>query len=302
MKYRPEVDGLRTIAVLPVILFHAGVSVFSGGYVGVDVFFVISGYLITGILASELAEDRFSITRFYERRARRILPALFAVMLACLPFAWFWMLPSEMLNFSRSMIAVSAFASNVLFFMQAGYFAPNAEELPLLHTWSLAVEEQYYIIFPVLLWALWRLGRGIVWGVLAVIAVVSLALCQLLVTSQPDATFYLIHTRAWELLAGSLIALWQLRGGPRAQDRSETGAALGLAMILYGIFMFDEHTPFPSLWALLPVGGTALVLLFAAKDTLAARLLSLRVMVGIGLISYSAYLIHQPLLLSLIHI
>ncbi len=296
MKYRAEVDGLRTVAVLPVILFHAGVSLFSGGYVGVDVFFVISGYLITGILAAELAEGRFSILRFYERRARRILPALFAVMLACLPFAWFWMLPFDALNFSRSLVAVSAFASNILFYMQAGYFAPNAEELPLLHTWSLAVEEQYYIVFPLLLWGLWRLGRRAVWGVLGGISLLSLALCHLLITSQPDATFYLIHTRAWELLAGSLVALWQLRNGARVQNRSEIGAAFGLAMILYGIFMFDEHTPFPSLWALVPVGGTALVLLFAAQGTLAARLLSLRVMVGIGLISYSAYLIHQPLL------
>lgn len=145
MKYRSEVDGLRTIAVVPVILFHAGVSGFSGGFVGVDVFFVISGYLITGILAEEMATGRFSLVNFYERRARRILPALFVVTAACLPFAWAWMLPSEMLNFTRSLVAVSLFASNILFYLQAGYFGPNAEELPLLHTWSLAVEEQFYI-------------------------------------------------------------------------------------------------------------------------------------------------------------
>ena len=159
MKYRPEIDGLRAVAVLPVILFHAGFSGFSGGYVGVDVFFVLSGYLITTILIADLAEGRFSLLRFYERRARRILPALFVVMAACLPFAWFWMLPEEFKEFSHSIVAVVFFVSNVFFWQQTGYFAGAAEEKPLLHTWSLAVEEQFYIVFPLLLLVLWRFGR-----------------------------------------------------------------------------------------------------------------------------------------------
>jgi peptidoglycan/LPS O-acetylase OafA/YrhL len=160
MIYRREIDGLRAIAVVPVILFHAGVTVFSGGYVGVDVFFVISGYLITSILIGELEQGNFSIARFYERRARRILPALFFVMLCCIPFAWMWMLPSELKDFSQSIAAVVFFASNVLFWREEGYFAPTAELKPLLHTWSLAVEEQYYLLFPVFLLLAWRFGRN----------------------------------------------------------------------------------------------------------------------------------------------
>lgn len=151
MKYRPEIDGLRTVAVMPVIFFHAGLDLFSGGFVGVDVFFVISGYLITSILIDDLQKGTFSIARFYERRARRILPALFFVMLCCAPFAWAWMLPSQMEDFGRSVIAVVFFASNILFWQNIDYFAPAAEDNPLLHTWSLAVEEQFYIFFPLLL-------------------------------------------------------------------------------------------------------------------------------------------------------
>ena len=149
MKYRAEIDGLRALAVVPVILFHAGFELFSGGFVGVDVFFVISGYLITTILIEDIESQRFSLVNFYERRARRILPALFFVMLVCIPFAWMWMLPYQMKDFSQSLVAVSLFASNILFWRESGYFAAAAEEKPLLHTWSLAVEEQYYVLFPI---------------------------------------------------------------------------------------------------------------------------------------------------------
>ena len=156
--YRPEIDGLRALAVLPVILFHAGFELFSGGYVGVDVFFVISGYLITSILLREMEQAKFSIIRFYERRARRILPALFFVVACCLPFAWFWLLPEDLARFGQSLIAVATFSSNIYFWQTANYFAPAAEEQPLLHTWSLAVEEQYYVLFPVFLMLFWRFG------------------------------------------------------------------------------------------------------------------------------------------------
>ena len=159
MNYRREIDGLRALAVLPVILFHAGFETFSGGFVGVDVFFVISGYLITTIILAELEQGRFSIVNFYERRARRILPALFLVMLVCIPFAWIWLLPSDMKDFSQSLIAVAIFASNILFWRESGYFDTAAELKPLLHTWSLAVEEQYYVLFPLFLMLFWKLGK-----------------------------------------------------------------------------------------------------------------------------------------------
>ena len=159
MQYRSEIDGLRALAVVPVILYHAGVSLFQGGYIGVDVFFVISGYLITTILIEDLTAGQFSLGRFYERRARRILPALFVVMLVCIPFSWIWMLPTQMKDFSESIIAVIFFGSNILFWRETGYFSAASELKPLLHTWSLAVEEQYYLLFPLFLAFVWRVRR-----------------------------------------------------------------------------------------------------------------------------------------------
>ena len=170
MNYRPEIDGLRAIAVIPVLLYHAGFSWFSGGYVGVDVFFVISGYLITTILIGEIQAGNFSIWRFYERRARRILPALCFVMLACIPFAWKWMLPDQFKDFGQSMLAVVFFASNILFWRESGYFEASAEEKPLLHTWSLAVEEQYYLLFPLFLLFAFRYGKQRVFWMICIVA------------------------------------------------------------------------------------------------------------------------------------
>jgi peptidoglycan/LPS O-acetylase OafA/YrhL len=292
MQYRREIDGLRAVAVIPVVLFHAGFAIFSGGYVGVDAFFVISGYLITGIIISELARGDFSIVRFYERRARRILPALFFVILCCIPFAWFWMVPSEIEDFGRSVAAVSLFASNILFWRESNYFEATAEQKPLLHTWSLAVEEQYYVFFPLFLLLMWRFGRNRVFCMIAAIAAASLLLCEWGWRNSPTANFYLAPTRAWELLAGSLCAFVQFG---REQKRNELLAALGLGLIVFAILVFDDATPFPSLYALAPVGGTALIILFGASGTWTARLLATRPLVGIGLISYSIYLWHQPL-------
>jgi len=292
MKYRSEIDGLRAVAVVPVILFHAGLDLFSGGYVGVDVFFVISGYLITTILIDELEKGEFSILRFYERRARRILPALFFVMLCCLPFAWAWMLPNEIYSFGISLMAVSAFISNIIFWRQDGYFAAAAEEKPLLHTWSLAVEEQYYLLFPIYLLLLWRFGRNPVFWSICVIAALSLLMSEWGWRNYPSANFYLAPTRAWELLAGSIAAFIIQKHGVQ---RNNLLAALGLIAIGYAIFVFDKFTPFPSLYALAPVGGSVLIILFADRDTWTAKILSTRAFVGIGLISYSAYLWHQPL-------
>jgi peptidoglycan/LPS O-acetylase OafA/YrhL len=278
--------------VLPVILFHAGFSVFSGGFVGVDVFFVISGYLITSILISEMENGNFSILKFYERRARRILPALFVVMLACIPFAWMWMLPEQFKDFSESIVAVIFFVSNILFWREEGYFAGPAELKPLLHTWSLAVEEQYYLLFPIFLLLFWRLGRNWLLAIIILLALGSLALSEWGWRNAPSPNFYLAPTRAWELLAGSICAF--LTNG-REQRSSNLLSLTGLALILFSIFQYDEYTPFPSVYALAPVGGSALIILFAGRRTLVARLLSTAPFVGIGLISYSAYLWHQPL-------
>lgn len=292
MKYRAEIDGLRALAVVPVILFHAGFELFSGGFVGVDVFFVISGYLITTILIEDLEKDRFSIFHFYERRARRILPALFFVMLACLPFAWIWLLPDQLKDFSASLIAVSLFASNILFWRESGYFEAAAEENPLLHTWSLAVEEQYYVFFPIFLFLVWRFGRNRVFWLIVAMTGGSFLLSEWGSRNMIIANFYLIPFRAWELFAGSIAAFIAQRRGVRSNDAL---AMLGLAAILFAIFAYDETTRFPSIYAAVPVVGVVLLILYGGKDTWAARFLSAKAFVGIGLISYSAYLWHQPL-------
>lgn len=292
MKYRAEIDGLRALAVVPVILFHAGFELFSGGFVGVDVFFVISGYLITTILIEDIENKRFSIVNFYERRARRILPALFFVMLVCIPFAWMWMLPSQMKDFSQSLVAVSMFASNILFWRESGYFDAVAEEKPLLHTWSLAVEEQYYVLFPIFLILAWRFGKNRVFWMIVVMAAISLLLSEWGWRNIATANFYLAPTRAWELFAGSIAAFIVQKQGVR---KNNPLALAGLVAIIFSIFFYDETTPFPSVYALVPVLGVVLLVLYADKDTFAAKLLSTKGFVGIGLISYSAYLWHQPL-------
>ncbi|WP_428240635.1 acyltransferase family protein [Gynuella sp.] len=293
MKYRAEIDGLRALAVVPVILFHAGFELFGGGFVGVDVFFVISGYLITTILVDDIEKKRFSIINFYERRARRILPALFFVMLVCIPFAWAWMLPSQMIDFSKSFVAVSLFVSNILFWRQSGYFDAAAEEKPLLHTWSLAVEEQYYVLFPIFLFLAWRFGKHRVFWMIAGLAAISLAISEWGWRNQSTANFYLAPTRAWELFAGSLAAFVVQKQGVQENNIL---SFVGLAAIVFSIFFYDKQIPFPSVYSLVPVVGVVLLVLFAGKGTWAAKILSTRLCVGIGLISYSAYLWHQPLL------
>lgn len=298
MRYRPEIDGLRAVAVIPVILFHAGFHIFKGGFVGVDIFFVISGYLITSIILAELKAGHFSIVGFYERRARRILPALFVVMAACLPAAWLWLLPQDMKNFSQSLVAVTGFFSNAFFWRTSGYFDADAALKPLLHTWSLAVEEQYYLFFPVLLLLMWRLGQRTIVAFLSVALGASLGLAQWGTHWTPDAAFYLLPMRGWELLVGSFVA-FHLSGDARPAPRepvNQAVSAIGFALLLAALCLFDETTPFPGFHALVPTVGAALVIVAATPSTLVGRLLGHRLLVGIGLISYSAYLWHQPLL------
>jgi PAS domain S-box-containing protein len=264
----------------------------------VDIFFVISGYLITTIILTELEAGQFSILNFYERRARRILPALLLIMAMSLPFAWLWLMPSDAKEFSESAMAVLVFASNIFFWRRSDYFDTATELKPLLHTWSLGVEEQFYVLFPMFLMFAWRLGRKRIVVLLAMMALLSLALAEYGTGRMPVATFFLLPTRGWELALGSLIAFYLKR-----KDRDHFPPALyqilsltGLGLIIYSILAFTRETPFPGLSALIPTVGAGLIILCALPETLVGRLLTNRVLVGIGLVSYSAYLWHQPLL------
>lgn len=293
LKYRPEIDGLRAIAVMVVIFFHAGFSLFSGGFVGVDVFFVLSGYLISSIILKEREAGTFTLINFYERRARRILPALFLVMFLCIPFAWVYLLPKAMEEFSKSLIAVSAFVSNILFWRESGYFSAQADLKPLLHTWTLSVEEQFYVFLPVFILITAKLKNSIIYLMLGLITFTSLALSYLGNSISPTAAFYLLPTRAWELFIGVIIGYYLSRRSlpPKGNDIL---SLIGLFMIMMAVFLYDKSTPFPSVYALLPTVGTALIVLFTDKTTFIYKLLSLKIMVGLGLISYSLYLWHQP--------
>ncbi len=297
MRYRAEVDGLRAIAVVPVVFFHAGFWPFSGGFAGVDVFFVISGYLITTILTQELERDRYSIVRFYERRARRILPALFVVMGVSAVFAYMWMLPDELKRFGQSLVATTLFSNNILLAITSGYWEIDSEFKPLLHTWSLGVEEQYYIVFPIYLYFGWRYFRKALVPSLVVFGLISLIVACWGTYRFPDMSFYLLPTRSWELLIGALAAfvLDAREGRPMTGGHAQLLSLLGLILIVGAEVAFDNNTPTPSVYTLLPTCGAALVILYANEKTLANRLLSLKPIVGIGLISYSIYLWHNPL-------
>ena len=301
MNYRPEIDGLRAIAVIPVILFHAGFELFSGGFVGVDVFFVISGYLITTIIISELIEGRFNVVNFYERRARRILPALIFVTATCIPFAWLWLPPNDLKDFGQSLVAVSTFSSNILFWWESGYFENAAELKPLLHMWSLAVEEQYYIIFPIFLILTYRFGIKLILILLSILCFISFSLAVL--GSQYEnhpktisGTFFLLPSRGWEIIIGVFVALYlKYKRHLKSYFVNQVLSLLGFGMIIFSIIAFDETTPFPSLYTLIPTIGTGLLIMCAVPKTFIHKFLNLKIFVGVGLISYSAYLWHQPL-------
>lgn len=299
MHYRREIDGLRAFAILPVILFHAGFPQFSGGFVGVDVFFVISGYLITKIILSDIANGEFSLVNFYERRARRIFPVLFFVMAVSVPFAWMTLSKSDLISFSKSLAAVPLFVSNVFFWRDGGYFETASELKPLLHTWSLAVEEQYYIFFPFLLIFLSKKRRPWLIYTIVLVLIVSLLLAHFGSIAKPIPTFFLLPTRAWELATGALVAI--LIDGKSNKIVLTSGrckellSALGFILIIGSIFGFSKSVPSPSLYVLVPTVGAALVICYASQETLVGKLLGLKVFVSVGLISYSAYLWHQPI-------
>lgn len=292
ISHRDEIDGLRSIAVTSVILYHAGLAAFPGGYLGVDVFFVISGFLITSILLRDLENDNFSIVRFYERRCRRILPALFLVTtLSAIP-AVFLLLPSQLTEYGRSLVATALFVSNFLFANEVDYFTNAADLKPLIHTWSLSVEEQFYIFFPPLLFLLFGRGFRAVFWVLLSAAVLSLAVAQYGSINSPEQNFFLTHVRVWELAVGALAAVIYTY---RPQSGGNVASLAGLAMVVLPMFFFGKPIVSPSLHTAVPVLGTALIILFGQGSTHVGRLLSLRPFVFIGLVSYSAYLWHQPL-------
>ena len=299
MIYRSEIDGMRALAVVPVILFHAGVSLFSGGFVGVDVFFVISGFLITTLLLEDLEKDQYSLLKFYERRARRLLPALIFVILCCVPLAMAILLPSDLIDFGQSVISTMTFSSNILFWLEVDYFETDAELKPLLHTWSLAVEEQYYLLFPPVLAALFFWHKRAILPGFGAAFLLSLIVAQVGATRSPDATFFLLPTRAFELLLGSIAAfVFSKDPSISAVDKRFHNplSMMGLILVLGSIFTIDETVPFPSIYALYPTVGTVLILLFGQGGTFVSWLLSQRIFVAVGLISYSAYLWHQPLI------
>ncbi|MCZ4316330.1 acyltransferase family protein [Comamonadaceae bacterium G21597-S1] len=302
IRYRPEIDGLRCIAVLAVILFHAGFTPFSGGFIGVDIFFVISGYLITRIIQTEIAQQRFSFARFYERRVRRIFPALFVMAVATSVAALLLLAPDQLQQYGRSLVAMSLFLSNRFFYQQTGYFAPNVDELPLLHTWSLSVEEQFYLVFPLFLIALARWAPQRVRGALAGVLLLSFALCVYREqTGKLDLGFFSTPSRIWELLLGCWLATHVARHGAARVRAAGAWAAVGLLMTMVPVFAFGPTTGYPGWLTAIPVAGTALLLRHADASNAVGKLLGLRPLVAVGLVSYSAYLWHQPVFAMALH-
>lgn len=296
LRYRPDIDGLRAVAVLSVILYHAAVPGISGGFVGVDIFFVISGFVITALISREIGRNVFSLPDFYLRRLRRIFPALFSVIAFCAVTGWMLLVPKDYQSVGQSIAAATLFVPNMFFWKTAGYFGAQPNQVPLLHTWSLGVEEQFYLAFPLLLMALLRFfPRGRIQLIL-VLCVVSFGLDAWLVNAHPNAAFYLAPFRIWELLIGALLALGAVPP-PSSQRWSTAGGLLGVALIGTAIIGFTNETVFPGFAALVPTLGAAAII-WAGTDRrgVTTRLLSTRPVVFVGLISYSLYLWHFPLL------
>ncbi|OYW54229.1 MAG: hypothetical protein B7Y80_12985 [Hyphomicrobium sp. 32-62-53] len=291
--YRPEIDGLRAVAVTSVILFHAGLAGVPGGFIGVDIFFVISGFLITSIILRGLSDGTFTFLGFYERRVRRILPALFAILIVTTLFAVLWLSPVDLMDYAGSARYLAAFVSNYYFFKTSDYFGREADLQPLLHTWSLSVEEQYYLVFPPLAYLIWRYAPRVLLPVLLVILAASYGAACIKVLDNPNAAFFLVQYRIFELLAGAATAV-AVHEGPLAIRPRAATALIGLLMVLLPVFLFSEETPTPGPMAMIPILGTVLLLVSATPQTQVGWLLASRPFVGIGLISYSAYLWHQP--------
>lgn len=296
INYRTDIDGLRAVAVLSVLCFHAGIPGFTGGYVGVDVFFVISGFLITSNVTNEIHEERFSIFKFYEHRIRRIFPALFLVIIFTLIAGFIFFNYIAFKSLGKSVMGTTFFASNIIFWRELGYFDAASITKPLLHTWSLAVEEQFYLFYPIFLLVINKISKNNYFAWIFGIGTVSLLLCIVWTYTHHGAAFYLMPTRAWEMFFGSILALGVM---PRLQTGKQRSlfSSLGLGLIFYSVVFYTEMTLFPGIAALVPVLGASLII-YSGMDGASAigKFLSCRPMVYLGLISYSLYLWHWPLL------
>lgn len=321
-RYRPDIDGLRALAILPVVAYHAFPAYMPGGFIGVDIFFVISGYLISLIIFRSHSDRNFRLTEFYAHRIKRILPALLVVASACYALGWFALLPDEFKQLGKHIAAGMGFAQNFVLWSEAGYFDVATELKPLMHLWSLAVEEQFYLVYPALIWLAWRGGRSSVFAVVLIVGVTSFSLNATGATHNATATFFSPQTRVWELMAGSLLAyLHEFRAWPTTpmrwlrralfngvilrplhSDEARNAALanivsiLGFLFIFYSIFALDNSIPYPGVYALLPVGGAFLLILAGRHTWVNRHLLANRLMIAIGLISYPLYLWHWPLL------
>ena len=304
ISYRPEIDGLRAIAVSVVILYHSNINLFGhkyfeGGFIGVDIFFVISGYLITSIIFKELiTTGSFNLKYFYERRARRILPVLLFVMLVSFLFAWMYLLPISFIDFSNSILYSLGFSSN-FFFHYSGqeYASPSGLYKPFLHTWSLSVEEQFYIIFPATLLIAFKYFRKYLAHILIIGCLISLGLAEWTSRNFPSLSFYFLHTRLWELLIGSILAFYEIKRGHRTNYKilNLILPFVGLLLICHSVFFFNDKIYHPSILTLSPIIGVSLIIWFSNKDDFITKILSSKLFVGIGLISYSLYLWHYPI-------
>ena len=318
-KYRPDIDGLRAVAVLAVVAFHAFPRWMPGGFVGVDIFFVISGYLISTILLENLARDTFSFTTFYMRRIRRIFPALAVVLVASFGFGWYSLFADEFRQLGKHMAGGAGFVANILLWKEAGYFDTASELKPLLHLWSLGIEEQFYLIWPLVLWLVWRRKFNVL-TVIVLLLAASFAANLYRIGRAPTAVFYSPHTRFWELLAGSLLAWLVLHRGrltetfrrkcdrllarliyrePPANDGrtlDNVFSFVGFVLLAIGFWKITSSTPFPGAWAAVPVAGAFLIIAAGAQAYWNRVLLSNRVAVFFGLISFPLYLWHWPLL------
>ena len=302
--YRPEIDGLRAIAVSAVILYHSQIIIlgqkpFKGGFIGVDIFFVISGYLITSLILKELiTTGSFSFRNFYERRFRRILPALLVVILASLPFAWMYLLPNSFIDFSKSILYSLGFGSNFYFhFTGQQYGAESGLLKPFLHTWSLSVEEQFYILFPIFLLIIFKFFNKYIIHIFIFGFIISLGIADWSSKNSLSVSFYFIHTRIWELLAGSILAYFEIKQGHRSQNKlfNLIMPSIGLFLIVFTIVFFKLHFPHPSLHSLPAILGVCLIIWFSNSNEIITKMLSTKIFVGVGLISYSLYLWHYPI-------
>tara|TARA_B100001057_G_scaffold434330_1_gene463895 strand:+ start:987 stop:3029 length:2043 start_codon:yes stop_codon:yes gene_type:complete len=304
INYRPEIDGLRAIAVVSVILYHANLTIFNypflkGGFIGVDIFFVISGYLITSLIYKELLiYNKFSFRYFYERRIRRILPALLTVIFLSLPLGFIYLLPSSFTEYAQSLVSSIGFSSNFYFHIAGQrYAAENASFIPFLHTWSLSVEEQFYILFPIIFFVVFKYLKEYLHYLLILFFFLSLLLAEWCSKNFPSLSFYLLPTRGWELIAGSILAYFEILLGFRKSNKflNLTMPFIGLCLIILSIFTFDDKILHPSKYTLIPIIGVCLIIWFYNKDDILCNFLSSKLFVGVGLISYSLYLWHYPI-------